>query len=93
MEVGVSNEIGVPSRVALLYYSRDGSSPSVVAPRVEEALIDCSSHEAVLEVLLFLFGTFVHIEHLRKRVTMILQPKFILPLYIFVRSVKVWVRF
>ena len=61
----------------------------MVAPWVEEALVDGSPNEAVLEVLLFLFGTLIDVEHLRKGVSMILQPKLILPLHVFVRSVKV----
>ena len=61
----------------------------MVAPWVEEALVDGSPNETVLEVLLLLFGTLIDVEHLRKGVSMILQPKLILPLYIFVRSVKV----
>ena len=61
----------------------------MVAPWVEEALVDGSPNEAVLEVLLLLFGTLIDVKHLRKGVTMILQPKLILPLHVFVRSVKV----
>lgn len=93
MKVGIPHEVGVSCRVAFLDDSRNGRSPSMVAPRIEEALINCSANKAVLEILLFLFGTFVNVEHLRKRVSMVLEPKFILPLYVFVRSVEVRIRF
>lgn len=92
MKVGVSNKVGVPCRVAFLNNPRDGSSPSVVTPRVKESLIDSPANKAVLKVLLLFFGAFVNIEHLRKGVSMVLQPKLVLPLNVFVRSVKVRVR-
>lgn len=63
-EAGVSHEVGVSRRVTLLNDSGDRCSPLVVAPRVQEALVDCASYEVLLVVVMFLFRKVANVEHI-----------------------------
>lgn len=51
----------------------------MVAPRVEEALINCSSVELVLVPVLLMDRELIDTKHLGDRVTLVLEPKLIIP--------------
>ena len=88
-EAGVGHEVGVARRVALLDDSGDRGSPLVVAPRVEEALVDSSADEMLLVVAVLLLRKIGNVEHIRQRVLVVLQPELISPLDIPARSVRI----
>lgn len=48
VQVGVTDEVGVSGGVALLDDAADGGSPPVVAPGVQEALVDSSTNKMFL---------------------------------------------
>ena len=75
----VASIVRVTNLVALSDGSADGGSPSVIAPGVEEALIDCSSIELVLVPALLMHGQLVDSKHLGDRVALILQPESVVP--------------
>lgn len=68
------------SSIALLDDTRDGGSPTVVAPGVQETLIDSATDEVILVIGLFLLRKAAGIEDLRKGVFLVLEPKLLIPL-------------
>jgi hypothetical protein len=54
----------------------------MIAPGIQETLIDRSSHKMFLEVILFLFWKRICIEHFSEGILVILEPKSVFPLRI-----------
>ncbi len=75
----IASIVGITNLVAFSYDSANWRSPSMVAPRVEETLIDCSSIELILVPVLLMSGKLINTEHLSDRVALVLQPEFIIP--------------
>ena len=88
-EVGVGDEISVSCRVALLDDSGHWRSPLVVAPGVQESLIDCSTDEVFLVVAVFLHWKISDVKHIGQRVFVVLEPELISPLDVPARSIRV----
>ena len=79
-------------RVALFNDSSDGRSPSVIAPRVEEALVNSPPNKVLFEVILLFLRKGVGVKHLSQRIFMVLEPKLVLPLSIVVGRAVIRVR-
>lgn len=88
-EVGVGDEISVSCRVALLDDSGHWRSPLVVAPGVQESLIDCSADEVFLVIAVFLHWKISDVKHIGQRVFVVLEPELISPLDVPARSIRV----
>ena len=88
-EAGVGHEVGVACRVALLDDSGDRRPPLVVAPRVEEALVDSASDEVLLVVAVLLLREIANVEHIRQRVLVVFQPELVAPLNVPARSIRI----
>jgi hypothetical protein len=63
----------------------------MVAPRVKEALEDCSSLELVSEVSLLVGGKGIDAKHLSERISLILEPELVVPLNVSVGHIEVGV--
>ncbi len=63
----------------------------MIAPRVEEALVNCSALELVSEVSLLLSGEGVDSKHLSEGISLVLEPKLVVPLNVFHGHVEVGV--
>ena len=64
----------------------------MVAPWSKETLVDGSSDEGIFVKAFLLFAFIAHLEHFLKRIPIVLQPKLVLPLDVFVRSIVVRIR-
>lgn len=64
----------------------------MVAPWSKETLIDGSSDKRIFVKVFLLFTFVTHLEHFLKRISIVLQPKLVLPLDVFVRSIVVRIR-
>lgn len=91
-ETWVSNKISMACRITLLDNSSNRCSPSMITPRIEEALVNSSSNKVLFKVILLFLRKWVSVKHLSQRVFMVLKPKLILPLGIVVGRaiVRIW---
>ena len=64
----------------------------MVAPGSEEALVNSTSNEGIFVEFFFLFAFITYLEHFLKGISIILQPKLIFPLDVFIRSIVVGIR-
>jgi hypothetical protein len=61
----------------------------VIAPRVQESLVDCAADEVFLVVAVLLHWKIANVEHVGQRVLVVLQPELISPLHVPGRSIRV----
>ena len=92
IETGVNGEVGLACIEASHNSSWDGRSPLMVAPWSKETLVDGSSDKRIFVKVFLLFTFITNLEHFLKRISIVLQPKLVPPLDIFVRSIVVRIR-
>jgi hypothetical protein len=61
----------------------------MIAPRIQEALVDSSTLEVLSKVLLILCAHGISPKHLSKGIALVLKPKLIMPLDVLMRHIEV----